>query len=318
MKNNIGKRIVSALLCALTAIGLGGCSNKEEVICGGITDKTDRSAPKTIESKEISDFYARIFLVGEWAPGTESSAYTFSIEPNSAGVLIASEETTGASYKADSELLTALQNIIDEERLADNNGVYRTTAGLPPEFQPCRLTVNYASGEKLYFTVNNDPHALWEQKVYLAFANWFEIKGIDSLQPPKSEDKIVALDFKVTENGAAVYYNNVENLIIKNMYDENNNKLTDEKSISIPEDYFDKITEIVAKYELRPFDNSSALYGMGRNIKNENANHASLQLYIAYSDESVIDIITSDENDIKLLAPLVADLKEYHELLFTE
>ena len=71
---------------------------------------------------------------------------------------------TGANAFAEDAFLVQLQNVIDAYRLVELNGVYRVTAGLAPEYQECCVFVEYESGEKLNFTVNNDPEAEWAKK----------------------------------------------------------------------------------------------------------------------------------------------------------
>ena len=115
---------------------------------------------------------------------------------NENGVLTASEERSGASLPADAALLTALQNVIDEYDLAQFNGVYRVTAGLPPEFQERTLRVEYASGETLSFTENNEPEALWAERFYEVFADWFAANGDESLRPAKETSLLTRLDLR--------------------------------------------------------------------------------------------------------------------------
>ena len=63
-----GKMILSAVLSALTFFSFGGCSGRPigAPECGGVTDKTDHNAPKTIVSKDLTSFYAHVYLRGEW------------------------------------------------------------------------------------------------------------------------------------------------------------------------------------------------------------------------------------------------------------
>lgn len=180
------KFILQALLCVAAFLGLGGCvgaSLPDPPVCGGVTDKTDHSAPKTISSGQIAAFHAHFFLQGEWLPAEKGQFYTFDIEKDSSGVLMASSASPAISFPADAGLLAKLQAIIAEHNLAADNGIYRTTAGLPPAYQPCRFKAVYASGEVLQFTKNNDPDAQWARQTYLLFANWFAEKGNASLLP---------------------------------------------------------------------------------------------------------------------------------------
>ncbi|MBR5257944.1 MAG: hypothetical protein IKV51_03245, partial [Clostridia bacterium] len=71
--------------------------------------------------------------------------------------------------QADGALIAAFQGIIDRFELAKFNGVDRVTAGLPPQFSPARLSVDYASGERLYFQMNGDPGAEWPRALFELF-----------------------------------------------------------------------------------------------------------------------------------------------------
>lgn len=157
---------------------------ERKLICGGKTERTDPNAPKQIESKEITGFYSSFYLDSRWSVNN-SHRFRFSISADGEGRLNAFEELSGLKAPCDLELLKALQAVIDSEGLAAKNGVYRVTAGLPPEYTDCCLRVNYASGESLSFTVDNDPHGLWAVKIYDTFADWFREKVDDSLLPAR-------------------------------------------------------------------------------------------------------------------------------------
>lgn len=86
-------RIAAGLLSLLALLGLGGCKKPGE--CGGVTDKTDRRAPKTIASKDIADYYATFCLTGEWSGGRESVFYTFEIKPDDGGACCSAWATAG-------------------------------------------------------------------------------------------------------------------------------------------------------------------------------------------------------------------------------
>lgn len=328
MNNRLLKGIVIMLICALSLFGFTGCK-KDPPVSGGTTDKTDYNAPKEIKSKDITRFHASFLLSGEWSEGKENSNYIFEVKKDENGVLTATERTLKLSEKADKNLLVSLQEIIDEQKLVKQNGVYRVTAGLPPEYQECSLTVNYTSGESLYFTINNNPRAEWAKQVYLTFANWFSEKGNDSLMPPDKKGEVKHITVSLKEDEIYTLYspikapkekaiNGEQNLLLKDVYSYKEKKTTTEKYALFPEDYYDKTTEIINKYDLRPFDISSVLYGTGRDIKEENNTDFTedLQLHITYSDDSSLNIDTSDKKDIKILKPLINELFKYNDSLF--
>ncbi|MBR1552960.1 MAG: hypothetical protein IJ631_02965 [Schwartzia sp.] len=190
-----GKLFLSAALSVLAFFGLSGCAGAAvsgpPASGGTVTDKTDHSAPKQIESKELTSFHAHFYLPREWAPG--KGFYTFDVKTDDHGVLMASvrpDSTVEAriSRPADEKLMAALQAIIDGQSLAAKNGRYRVTAGLPPQFRACRFEAGYATGEKITFTENNNPNAAWAKETYRAFADWFAEQGDESLLPLASKD----------------------------------------------------------------------------------------------------------------------------------
>ncbi len=166
----------------LSIFSLWGCkkNNENPPVSGGVIDKTDYNAPKVIQSKDIKDFSVTFYPQDSWLSEGAHRAYTFEIK-EIGGKLTATEAESKISFPADEKLLAALQTVIDEHSLADKNGIYRVTAGLPPEFQECSLEVNYESGESLKFTENNDPRAEWSRAVFTVFADWFAEKGDNSL-----------------------------------------------------------------------------------------------------------------------------------------
>ncbi len=299
-----------------------------DYICGGTTDNSDVNAPKVIESKDIVKFSADVYLVGEWSPGMEEGKYYFRVEEDDNGVLTAYENTLGLSHKADDELLTALQEMVDEQELAKMNGKNIVTAGLPPEYQEIYVDIDYASGENISFVINNDPEYEWEQKLYMTFADWFESQGDSSLVPPRATGKVSKLSIYYYEN--SLHYDigdlnvseedsiNGETYILnKSVFDGTKKETVYDKDIAFPEDYFDKITEIISKYDLRPFDNRSVLYGEGRNSLNEDSfGSSTLQIFIDYEDGYSIHISVSDKEDIDMLKPLVDELMTYHDYIF--
>ena len=326
--------ILSALLCALTVFGLGGCrpedTDPDAPNAGGTTDRTDYDAPKEIKSKDISSFYATFYLVGEWRPGFEGGQLTLEIREDDEGKLRADVTDDADSFSAptDDALLSSVQAVIDAYDLVQQNGIYRVTAGLPPEFQQCTLTAQYESGEYLTFTTNNDPDALWSKQLYLAFANWFaSVRGDDSLLPPKRTDKVVKLRYHFKEDGLLVEFGGInvpeENaingetyLLEKDIYDTEKEETLEWEFILFPEDYYEKINEIIARHDLRAFDRYSVYYWMDPPEEADEPYLADLQLHIEYENGQNLYIDTSSAEAIEKLRPLLADLVTYYDTLF--
>ena len=266
----------------------------KEPVDGGVTDKTDYSAPKEIASKDISDYHVTFCLEGEWAPGHKNIFYTFDIRPDSAGILTAAEKVTGVAAEADKTLLDSLQDIIDGYHLIAQNGEYRITAGIDPSlFGPCTLTVNYASGEKLTFTHDNDPSEEWAIKTYLAFAKWFADRGNRSLLPDGYEGMVSDIRFKYSDSSDGTSYSygiGAERdkygrlMLIRTVNGE-----TEQAPVFSTVIFFDSISSSVRAHDLQTYEASAVSSG-------EDSSGYDLQLYIAFEDGHHIDIDTGDGN----------------------
>ncbi len=176
MINRKGRIIMALLLGLLSLLNFGGCKN-ESPTTGNTIDKTDYDAPKVIESKDITAFRFSCVLFGEAYPDGIKEI-DLRIARDSGGVLTVYEDKSGISFPADDDILKNLQSVIDKYELAKNNGVYKYVSGLAPGYQPYEFTADYASGEKLTFTENNDPYAQWEIAVCDVFTEWFAANGI--------------------------------------------------------------------------------------------------------------------------------------------
>ena len=338
MSRTRGKIIMGVLFSLLTFLGIGGCASAvDRPECGGTTDKTDYKAPKTIVSKDLTSFYAHFYLRGEWSPGKGDRFYTVEVRNNEQGALTATVWTDSlddarVSLPADETLLTKLQSIIDERRLAANNGVYRVTAGLPPEFQKCHFNANYASGEKIEFTENNNPDAEWTRETYLAFAEWFAEKGDESLLPPKLVyGPVRRCSFTLSEDGRKIHVSPVhvqeekaidgERLLLGRMtYDAAAKKWgRDDDFTLFPEDYLQQIHAILSAHDLRAFDYHSVLY-KERKLTREEKDffRPALQIHVDFEDNKSLRIDVNDAGDLETLQPLVKELLAYHDSLFDE
>ena len=141
------KKFLTAVFAVLTGVFLAGFdASAETPLCGGVTDRTDRTAPKVIKSKEITAFSTSFLLRDETSPHDAIEHWSFTVKKEDSG-RIAIEAGNGATVQADDALLAELQQVIDRFDLAALNGTDRVIAGLPPMFGPCRMSVDYASGK---------------------------------------------------------------------------------------------------------------------------------------------------------------------------
>lgn len=315
---------------------------EEEPIDGGRTTEIDKDAPKKIDSKDISEFSLNIYLATRWM-GDEDHFFEFQVQPDENGALMASELNSGLKAPADEELLSSLQAVIDKYGLTQYNGLYDVTAGLSPEYSGRTLKVVYASGEKLTYTVDNNPYELWSEEIYDIFAEWFTKKEAGSLYPEEETSTIDRLRLDFMENGrwySAGTVNVQEDdaidgqtyLIRRNIYDAQTLEDYALDFLLIPKDYYERLTEICAgyglvrKYDFSYYDHEADNYGnhdegyFGLGDKTT-ADHEPdsedlyLVLYISYESGNSLSIETRKASEIEGIHPLIDELSAYYDSL---
>lgn len=164
------KNMLCLICIVLAGIMLSGCGSSavEEPICGGVVDRSDHSAPKVIESKEIRSFSTSFWRYDEDSPNHEASRWRITVTKDSAGELWVEINGNKARIQG-GKALAEVQEVIDRFGLVKLNGVDRVTSGLPPEYSPTRLEAEYASGERLYFRTNGNPSAEWTKAMLEIF-----------------------------------------------------------------------------------------------------------------------------------------------------
>ena len=310
---------------------------------GGLVERSDHSAPKTIKSRDITGFQAVFYLSTRWT-ATGGHKFRFQVKKDAAGVLTASEEISAVSRPADAKLLAALQGVIEQWKLAQENGVYRVTSGLPPEFQPCSLQVDYASGEVLRFTQDNSPEAQWAEEFYDIFAAWFAEKGEVALYPEKETSQLTRLDLWFEEGGRLALYTDINvpeekaiagetRLLHKDIFDTRVQKGIEDAFTLFPQDYYARVTAIIAatdlvrNYDFSRFDHradnygnhKAGYYGMGSKTTADDepdSDSLYLELYLEYASGNRLTIKTKKPSEIEAMRPIIKQLVDYHESLF--
>lgn len=151
----------------------------QDPLDGAHTESLDPDAPKTIASTEIIALSARFFCPDVDNP-SQGSHYAFQILPDdNGGWILSSSAPTENRSSVDQSVLQEVQSLISTYDLASFNGLYSVTAGLPPEFSPASLSVDYASGEHLEFTVDGDPDFLWCAAFKELLLNILSLEGAD-------------------------------------------------------------------------------------------------------------------------------------------
>ena len=171
------KKLLSLLLLAAAALGtllaLGGCGGSsransedwaDDCIDGGVTRRSSYDAPKVIQSTEPVSLDTDFFLYDEDGGGT---GWTFGVRREGEVVLL-SEKRRGRDVvekPVGKDFLSEVHAVIMKHGLARLNGFDEVTSGLPYEYAPCSLSVDYASGERLYFHKDGDPEAEWAREL---------------------------------------------------------------------------------------------------------------------------------------------------------
>lgn len=316
--------LASSVLCACTSSETPETpgATDEPVEGGTITDKADPNAPKEIKSDSIVSFYTNISLPDRWKGDRDERGahdFEFEIKQDEGNVLTAYEHISGVSLPADDELLKSLQKVIKDHDLVSRNGRYRITAGIDPEYgSPCEFTVIYDTGEKLSFTVDNEPYSEWECDIYDVFAKWFSDNGIDSLYPGKYTATAKRFSITVIEDGNELcdFSTALKNTDGEYVY-------------TLPDDYYANLTTILSKYDLTlKYDYSRYNYSSGVYDNHENgyfgfgeskpdysetdSEKDYVDIYVEYDDGDRFSIETKKKSEIAAMQPMLDELIGYH------
>ena len=175
------KQILKWTAVFLLAISAGGCRrdsdmNNDHMTGGGTVDHSDPDAPKQIASDDLTFFSASFYVYDDYSM-RRGSWYSYSLSVEDGKLMLAEDRAYRIRTEADPSLKDDVQHIIEKHKLAKLNGIDKHTAGLPDEFQPCSLSAVYASGEKLYFSFNNEPEAQWAKDLRKLFNRVFTDAG---------------------------------------------------------------------------------------------------------------------------------------------
>ena len=315
----------------------------EEAICGGNTNLTDYDAPKEINSEEITEFYAKFYSDLRFYDDQEGGSFYEFIIKEEGGELVASETNTGICCPVDDELMTNLQNCITENELAKKNGIYDVTAGLPPEYQPCVVDITYASGENIHFSYDNDPYEVWSEKMVDVFDEWFSAKGETALHIAEP-GKVTSLFIDLYKDGIWYMYGGADvedeksidgetHLLEKSISDVGEQKSLEGAYILFPDDYYDKIGEILDKYGVyRKYrysaysqknggysNHNDGYFGWGTSTDAEEEDSDTyLSIEVIYENDVRVYIETKKMSEIEGLNEMMNELFEYHDSLFED
>lgn len=181
--------VAAAFLAVTAAVGIGFLAHRQPDSVqpeedGGVKDNTDQDSPKSLTSREITALYTSFYCSDPLEP-SRSGGYWFEIGENDSGELMLSVSgVMKGSSAVEPYVLEQVQEIIEAHELVKLNGVDSVTQALPPEYGPCSLSVDYVSGERLYFQIDGNPDARWCRDLKELFFQVFAGAGYAEFLPP--------------------------------------------------------------------------------------------------------------------------------------
>ncbi|MDD6847501.1 MAG: hypothetical protein PUD53_01805 [Oscillospiraceae bacterium] len=130
---------------------------------GGVVQSVNTNAPKTIKSKQIIIFECKFSTLAFLDLDEEIGNRVYILEARLENEFVNGryrhrsrfENNVDVKFKAEPSFMECLQRIIEEHNLAKNNGVCYKVKGLP-DMYGAKLMVDYASGERIYTSNNQD------------------------------------------------------------------------------------------------------------------------------------------------------------------
>lgn len=264
---------------AIRAIAEGKYEAKnEEPISGGVTDNTDYNAPKVIESDNLVSLLVGFYHDFKFDRG-HGMYYTFYLEPDENGKLILKDNSVDEGFEVDKSVLKGAQEIIRKNNLAAVNGIHKTTAGLPPEYQPCFIEAKYDSGEYISYTANSDPTSEWGEDFVDYFGQIVADNGDDRYLTAKLSGTIKRFSLDIKSGDLLYSYdkinvpvsgtpsgikeiiegtdtNEYEVKLNRLIYDLAKEEILDDTIAEPSPEYYEGLMQIISENEIRDFDNN--------------------------------------------------------------
>ena len=130
---------------------------------GGIVKKVNVNAPKIINSTQIMIFECKFSTLAFLDLDADIGNRVYILEARLENEFVNGSfhhhsrdgKNVDDKFKAEQSFMERLQRIIEEHNLAKNNGVCVEVKGLP-DMYGAKLRVDYASGERIYTSNNQD------------------------------------------------------------------------------------------------------------------------------------------------------------------
>lgn len=242
------KRLPKILVTAILLLALGTYDNGskamivKEPVCGGTIDNSF-PAPKVIISKDLVSINTYFAYKERYDP-FDYGHLDIRLERNENNELILSENNRyHVSVKVGEEVLGTAQTLITKLELARLNGTDRHTAGLPPPHFPVHFKAKYASGERIYFSVDGDPEAAWSNELAEYFLDVFADYGETSVLPPREKTAIVSFDIQYFDGKILYSYSHTDDgtKLLKSIYDYDLDRELHSESVAVPEGYYSEL-----------------------------------------------------------------------------
>ena len=237
--------------------------NDMRYACGGHVNNSDPNAPKEIISKKLICFETGFYAKAYNNPmGSAAFSFTVKRDSENAPLILAYD---GKMIETDETFLDAIQAFIDRDGMAKMNGNYEFTYGVPPECQGYRITAVYESGEKIDFNTMGGPYLQWCNDLYKVLCNELVRHGIEDLLPPLADRTVVRFDLKFHEWPRDIHYCTIrmqddapdKNPVhyMKGIWNKETKSSECSQIVTIPEGFYEHITELVEQTGLRDFSN---------------------------------------------------------------
>ena len=130
---------------------------------GGIVKTVNVNVPKVINSTQIMIFECKFSTLAFFDLDADIGNRVYILEARLENEFVNGryrhrsrfENNVDVIFKAEQSFMERLQRIIEEHNLAKNNGVCVEVKGLP-DMYGAKLRVDYASGERIYTSNNQD------------------------------------------------------------------------------------------------------------------------------------------------------------------
>lgn len=309
------RRINLALTMLLGFIGLTkSCSQNTPPVSGGHKEYRDECAP--IKSNELKGLRTSLFIDPRLYNGKFTGNYTITLKKVEDGKFALS--CNDQSVEVGNDVANDIQGIIKKYRLEGLNGLYSVTAGLPPEFQPMNFSAEYASGEKLTFTKNNDPQSNWGMTLFRYVRDVLIAHGDTTYAVKDDEQKIDRLKLEYSAGDGILYlYDNIydendKECIYREVWDKNTDKLISEVSVPVPADYYDGLSKLVEKLGVAWIANYMS-YNFKPNPKEESYCH----IYAGQADSYPLFMSSYRGKEMDgEISSIISQLREYMDKPF--